>query len=408
MGQKACLKDSKGNLWFGTVKGITMFNPELDRTNTVPPPVYFTGFEVFGKDYPISPNFRLKHNQNYLGFAFIGLSLTSPEDVSYRYRLEGIDRGWFKTKNRSVSYPYLPSGTYTFKVIARNNEGIESVTPAETRFIIQPPFWHTWWFLLLSGFSILSLLVLIVLWRFKREKEKIANEARDKQLVTAQKMELLGTLAGGAVHDLKNLLSIIIGYSKIAVQQVGQVDDEKIKPIENIKNTALTAVQVVKQILAFTRQSYDETVAANLPDLLDDIVEILKVTTPTEIKILWERPGQELLSYINPTRFQQVVMNLCLNAVQAITREGEIKISLCKDPLNWIILEVSDTGSGIEKEILNRIFDPLFTTKEPGKGTGLGLFVVKRFVDEQKGKIEVRSQPGVGTTFKLFLPPTHH
>jgi two-component system cell cycle sensor histidine kinase/response regulator CckA len=247
-----------------------------------------------------------------------------------------------------------------------------------------------------------------VLWRFKRVKENIANEARDKQLVTAQKMELLGTLAGGAVHDLKNLLSIIIGYSKIAVQQVGQVDDEKIKPIENIKNTALTAVQVVKQILAFTRQSYDETVAANLPDLLDDIVEILKVTTPTEIKILWERPGQELLSYINPTRFQQVVMNLCLNAVQAITREGEIKISLCKDPLNWIILEVSDTGSGIEKEILNRIFDPLFTTKEPGKGTGLGLFVVKRFVDEQKGKIEVRSQPGEGTTFKLFLPPTHH
>jgi ligand-binding sensor domain-containing protein/two-component sensor histidine kinase len=407
MGQKACLKDSSGNLWFGTIKGITRFNPVLDRVNTVPPQVYITHLNVFGKNHSISPTILLKYNQNYLGFSFIGLSFTSSRDVSYRYRLEGMDREWFETKNRYISYTYLPPGTYTFKVIAKNNDGIESVTPAETRFIIRPPFWKTWWFLLLSVFSLLSLLVLIGLWRIKREKEKIANEARNKQLVVAQKMELLGILAGGAVHDLKNLLSIIIGYSKIAVQQ-SNYGEEKIKPIENIKYTAVAAVQVVKQILAFTRQKYDETVAANLPDLLDDIIEILKVTTPVEINIHWKRPQQELLSYINPTKFQQVVMNLCLNAVQAITGEGEIKISLYKDHLNQIILEVSDTGSGIEKEVLNKIFDPLFTTKEPGKGTGLGLFVVKRFVDEQKGRIEVLSQPGEGTTFKLAITPSLH
>jgi two-component system cell cycle sensor histidine kinase/response regulator CckA len=247
--------------------------------------------------------------------------------------------------------------------------------------------------------------VMVLLWRIKRAKRKIAIQERNKQLVLAQKMELLGILAGGAVHDLKNLLAIIIGYSKIAVQHADQTD-EKIKPIENIKSTAVTAVQVVKQILAFTRQTYDKTIVVNLSDLLEDILAILKVTTPAEVTIRWKPPKEEVHLYISPTKFQQAVMNLCLNAVQAMPGEGELNIRLYKekDRGNRVILEISDTGSGIDKENLEKIFDPLFTTKEPGKGTGLGLFVVKQIVDEYNGKIEVRSKAGEGTIFKISFP----
>jgi signal transduction histidine kinase len=369
----------------------------------MPPPVYITGIKVFGESQPLSAPLRLKYNRNYLDFSFIGVSFTSPEDVTYKHRLVGIDPDWFETGNPSVSYPYLPPGTYTFKVIARNNDGIESIKPADFKFRILPPFWQTWWFRGLLLVTLLSILAMIVMWRIKRLKEKMADEARNKQLIMAQKMELVGILAGGAVHDLKNLLSIIIGYSKIAVQQIDH-EDTKSKPLEKIKTTAMTAVSVVKQILAFTRQKYDQTIAANLPNLLDEILEILKISTPPEIKINWQPPQEEIRLYINPTKFQQVVMNLCLNAVQAIPAQGEIDISMQKDRSKHIILEIADNGMGMAQEVAAKIFDPLFTTKEPGKGTGLGLFVVKQIVDEQKGKIEVKSKPGEGTVFKIYFP----
>jgi ligand-binding sensor domain-containing protein/signal transduction histidine kinase len=413
MSEKACLKDRDGNLWFGMVNGVTRFNPKLDRFNTVPPAVYVTAFEVLEREHPMSADIRLKHNQNYVNIGFTGISFTSPEDVLYRYQLIGIDGHRFETKSRNVSYPYLPSGDYRFQVFAVNNDGIESARPAEFRFRVLPPFWATWWFITLSVFAVLAAILMFVLWRIKRVKERIAQRERNKQLVMAQKMELLGILAGGAVHDLKNLLSIIIGYSKIAAQHAHLRDheEEMIKPIDNIKTTAGTAIQVVKQMLAFTRGKHNETVTANLADLLDDILEILKVTTPAEINIRWERPEQDVCLAINPTRFQQVVMNLCLNSVHAIEESGEygeLDIRLYEEEAysgKRVILEIADTGCGMDEDVLEKIYDPLFTTKEPGKGTGLGLFVVKQVADECGWEIEARSKRMEGTVFKITFPP---
>jgi signal transduction histidine kinase len=313
---------------------------------------------------------------------------------------------WFETRNRSTSYPYLPPGNYRFEVIAVNNDGVESTEPAEIRFRILPPLWRTWWFIVLAVCFALFVTLTLALWRIRLTNEKVALREKNKQLVMAQKMELLGILAGGAVHDLKNLLAIIIGYSKMAAQHEGE-EGNKQGVNEKIKNTAVTALQVVKQILAFTRRQYDETIAANLPDLLDDIIEILKVNTPPEINILWLRPEKEVRLFINPTKFQQVVLNLCLNAVHAMEQGGELDIRLHEEEDNAgkrVILEIADTGCGMEEEVLDKIFDPLFTTKEPGKGTGLGLFVVKQIVDEYKGTIDVRSKPGEGTVFRIEFP----
>ena len=402
----ACLKDSRGVLWFGTIKGTSRFDPRLDRVNTLRPPVYITNFSVWGKEHPRSDNLTLKHDENYLKFGFIGLSFTSPEGVVYKYLLKGLDRDWNTSGNREASYTSLTPGQYVFKVIAINNDGIESSKPAEFPFRILPPFWKTWWFQFLAVLSALTTALMIVLLQIKRVREKVAKRERDKQLIMAQRMKLLGILAGGAVHDLKNLLGIIIGYSDIAVEYVEEEDEEKSEALEIIKNTADTAFHVVKQMLAFTRQSYDEKSAANLSHLLDDLLEILKVTVPKKITVSWKPVEEEILMYINPVKFKQLVMNLCLNAVQAMQEEGELKISLGRDPekANQIILEVSDTGPGIEEEIIGKIFDPLFTTKDEEKGAGLGLFVVKQIVDEYGGKIDIHSTPGEGTTFSVRFP----
>lgn len=410
MNQGACLKDREGYLWFGTVNGVTRFDPRLDPVNPIPPPVYISHFNVLGGAYPLSTSpgdsiqTRLKYNQNYIQIGFTGISLTSPESLEYRYRLEPIDRGWGKTRERSAGYPYLPPGDYTFKVRAINSDGVDSTQSAKLRFRIMPPFWKTWWFQLLAVFSVLGTGVLFFVWRMKRAREKIELRERNKQLIMSQKMELLGILAAGAIHDLKNLLAVIIAYSKIAARQLRDEESgEKNSPLDRIKTTAVTAVQVVKQILAFTRQSYDKTMSANLPDLVDDIVSILKVTIPEAVAIIWTPPGKEIRFSINPTRFQQVMMNLCLNAVHAMPRGGELTIGLDEAP-GEIIFTVRDTGQGMEEDVQARIFEPLFTTKAPGKGTGLGLFVVKQIVEEYRGTIALTSTPGKGTTFTIVFP----
>ncbi|MCP5046514.1 MAG: hypothetical protein GY940_05030, partial [bacterium] len=142
----AGLKDSQGRLWFGTYSGISCIDPALIRKNTVSPPVFINDFYVLGKNHPISNDCQLEYYQNHLKFDYIGLCFTSPEDVKYKYRLEGINRDWMEIDERNVSYQSLPPGKYVFKVIAKNNDGIESLKPAEFPFQILPPFWQTWWF----------------------------------------------------------------------------------------------------------------------------------------------------------------------------------------------------------------------------------------------------------------------
>ncbi|MCP5053403.1 MAG: hypothetical protein GY940_39930, partial [bacterium] len=410
MSQSACFKDSSGNLWFGANGGVSRFNPRLDRVNNVPPPVYMTTFKVMGEDYPVSGGPRLKYNRNYIEIGFAATSFSSPGDVTYKYRLKGSDASWFETGNRLISYPSLNPGNYTFQVIARNEEGIESTEAAELSFRILPPFWQTWWFRLAAVAFLLFIILMMVLWQFKRVKQRMALEARNKQLEMAQRMELMGFLAGGAVHDLKNLLSIIIGYSKmLSVEYAGKAEgdaegDKNREALDVIKSSATTAVQVVKQVLAFARQSYDGTTAVDLTQMMTELLEILTITMPPEIKIEWNPGPEGVFFHMDPVKFKQLAMNLCINAVHAMPEGGELDISLLYGPADTVILEVSDTGPGIEKDIIERIFDPLFTTKKPGEGTGLGLFVVQRIIAENKGTIHVDSKPGEGTIFRVSFP----
>ena len=199
-------------------------------------------------------------------------------------------------------------------------------------------------------------------------------------------------------------MAVIIGYSQVMGQK-RRGDKHDYQDIEIIKETAATAVQMAKQILSFARpKSHPQHEAVELRRELTEILDTLKVSRPKNIQILWKPPPEPVLFPIHPAHFQQVVMNLCLNACQAMPDGGELSISLSRSIDKEIILEIVDTGTGIKRENLEKIFNPLFTTKEQGKGTGLGLFVVKQVVDEYKGKIEVRSKPGKGTTFVIRFP----
>lgn len=396
--------DNLGVLWFGSTEGVTCFYPPPVKIIASPPPVYITGVKSMEKEIAMSESGLFQYDQNIFRFNFVGISFCVPAGVRYKYLLEGIDEEWQFTDNRSLFYPFLPPGSYNLKVKAVNIDGVESRTPANYKFKILPPFWQRWWFLGLTGLAICLMVVLAIQMRVKRVKEKAELTAKNRQLVMSQRMELMGTLAAGTVHDLKNLMAVIIGYSQVMGQKY-QGDNEDDQNIEIIKDTAATAMQMSKQILSFARpKDFPQQETVDLRLSLAEILDTLKITHFKAIQVQWEPPPEPVLFSIHPARFQQLVMNLCLNACQAMPTNGTLGVVLSRTPGKEIILEITDTGTGIKKENLEKIFEPLFTTKEQDKGTGLGLFVVKQVVNEYNGKIEVHSEPGQGTTFVIRFP----
>ncbi|MCP4146323.1 MAG: hypothetical protein GY757_01105 [bacterium] len=402
------IKTGSNTLWLGSAHGITRLKLPF-KMNRIPPPIHITSVKILEKEVPLSSVYNLEYDQNHLRIGFAGLCFSAPGSVKYKCKLEGIDKDWQETGDPSRFYPYLPPGSYNFLVKCLNNDGLESEKPARLLFRISPPFWQTWWFLLLAGSTAVALPLALLLWRFQRAKardeiryHKAEVESKNRQLMMAQRMELMGTLAAGAVHDMKNLLAMIMGYSEIIGLQF-QPEDENYQHIELIKDTANTAVQMSKQILTLSSHPEELPGAIELGELMDEIINTLRLILPPKIRIQWERPVEPVRLEIHMVRFQQLVLNLCLNATDAMPGGGLLTTTLAGNSPKGVLLEIEDTGEGIDPQHLEKIFDPMFSTKTDGKGTGLGLFVVKQIVEQHNGTIDVKSQPGKGTSFTINL-----
>lgn len=229
------------------------------------------------------------------------------------------------------------------------------------------------------------------------------NRALENQLVISQKMDLVGVMAAGAVHDLSNLLSIIVGYSNLLIEE-NLLDNIETASMEKIRKASEKASSLVNQILKFTKLD-DRLHTINIGDLVNDIVSILSTNLPVGVSIQWVKPNESIFIKSNAVRLQQVLLNLCLNGIQAMTDTGgKLSIVVNRVSQEMVQIDVKDTGTGMDKETLGKLYTPLFTNRGEGRGTGLGLFVVKHIMDEFKGKIEVESEKGKGTTFRVFFP----
>ncbi|UCD56012.1 MAG: response regulator, partial [Candidatus Hydrogenedentota bacterium] len=244
------------------------------------------------------------------------------------------------------------------------------------------------------------------------EKMQLQN-----QLFQAQKMESIGTLAGGIAHDFNNLLGGILGYASLMKTNLRK-NNRVFSFAETIEKSANRAAELTAQLLAFARGGRYEARILNLNIVVDETLEIISRTFDKSIDI--EVHSHESLPTIEADagQIQQVLMNLCVNARDAMLDGGKLTIetnveTLTKryakthagtKPGSYVTLSVTDTGVGMDKESVERIFEPFFTTKEKGKGTGLGLSVVYGVVRNHGGHVRVRSEPGKGSTFKIYLP----
>ncbi len=239
----------------------------------------------------------------------------------------------------------------------------------------------------------------------------------EKQVLQAQKMEAIGTLAGGVAHDFNNILQAIFGYTQILLMSKDE-DDPDVQNLKQIEMSARRASELTQQLLAFSRKVKSELRPVDLNHEVHQLEKLLRRTIPKMIDIELRLAKDLKVINADPAQLEQVMMNLCLNARDAMPEGGRLIIQTenvildeqyCKEHLgsragSYVMLSVSDTGHGMDKEILERIFEPFFTTKQVGKGTGLGLAMVYGIVKNHNGYITCYSEPGKGTTFKIYLP----
>jgi PAS domain S-box-containing protein len=252
----------------------------------------------------------------------------------------------------------------------------------------------------------------------ERKQMEEANAQLKAQLNQAQKMEAIGTLAGGIAHDFNNILGAILGYAELA-REDSPSESTVAHDLDQIIMAASRARDLVIQILAFSRQSETESVSLQPAHIVREILKMLRSILPTGIDIRQDIDDQTDLIVADPTHIHQIVMNLCTNAFHAMEASGgTLFISLHKtvlgkedlvdipnvQPGNFMQLSIRDTGPGIPPEIQDKIFDPYFTTKETGKGTGMGLAITHGIVQSYGGFIRLHSTPGEGSVFHIFLP----
>ncbi len=250
--------------------------------------------------------------------------------------------------------------------------------------------------------------------RTQAEKEK---EKLQMQFLQAQKMESVGRLAGGVAHDFNNKLAVIMGYAEMALMKLdsgGSIESE----LEEILKAAQHSADLTRQLLAFARRQTVSPKVVDLNDLISGMLKMLRRLIGEDIELAW-MPGHELWKLkIDPSQIDQILANLTVNSRDAISGAGKVVLkaenavldgAYCADhtgcvPGEYVLLEVSDTGAGMGKEVMEHLFEPFFTTKGMGKGTGLGLATVYGIIQQNNGFIDVESEAGRGTLIRIYLP----
>ena len=255
----------------------------------------------------------------------------------------------------------------------------------------------------------------------EREIRDVKNRSKcrlaEDQLYQSQKMEAIGQLAGGVAHDFNNILTVILGYCDL-LKMKSILDDPGKEALEHIKSAAERAAQLTHALLAFSRKQVLDTRPVNLNELVQHVERFLVRIIGEDVHLKSIYHDAELRVMADAGQMEQVLMNLATNARDAMPAGGELTIETSfqeidqsfvyshglGNPGRYGVICISDTGIGMNEETINRIFEPFFTTKEVGKGTGLGMAIVHGIVNQHNGFVYVYSEPGNGTTFKIFIP----
>lgn len=426
------IKLSTGELLFGGNGGFNQFLPEQIKENQTPPAIYITNFQLFNKPVKIGPReilkenistsseITLQYNQNFFTLEYVGLNFQHSEKNQYRYIMEGLQNEWVEAGyERKASFTGVDPGTYTFKVMASNNDGVWNPKPTVLVIHVIPAPWQTSLAYTFYILIILSLIILIFYWRLSslrkrrvelaeevREKTKELREAHD-QLVHSEKMASLGLIAAGMGHEINNPLNYIkngLEGVQMELQKSEVTYPQKVNSYFGIMDQGISRVAaIVKSLSHFSRIGKDNSEMCNVEEILGNCLVLLsnkakQVNIETEFLV-----GKKALIRGNEGKLHQAFLNILSNGLQATSFKGNLFVGTSLADGHYRV-SVKDDGEGIPEENIKKIDEPFFTTKSPGEGTGLGLFITYSIIRAHRGKVEVLSKLNEGAEFIINLP----
>ncbi len=426
--KNSSMKTRSGELLFGGVNGFVRFNPENIMENKTVPKVQFTDFLVFNepasigtkestlkKHISFSEEIILSYKQSVFSFEFAALNYISSEKNQYAYMLEGFDKEWNWAGNRRrATYTNINPGEYVFKVKASNNDGVWNEEGNSIRVLITPPFWLTWWFRgILLGLLIIAILLVIQLRTLALRKQnqtleltvsdrtKELEEAHE-QLIAQERMAALGQLIATVAHEIRNPLGTIRS-SVFSIGDAFKRDEEKrlYRSLELAERNVMRCDGIITELLDYTRKRQLNLHLVQFKSWIQSLVQ--EIDIPDDIQLNCEIEDN-LTLYLDSEDMRRVFINIIENAIHAMAEENREKyLSLqarCQD--DKVEIKIKDTGCGIDPDKIEKIFDPLYSSK--AFGVGLGLPVVKKIIEQHQGEIMVESTLNEGTTFMLWLP----
>lgn len=430
----AVFKDAKGILYFGTTDGYVCFDPAKIRANNIVPHPRFTELRIFNNT--IEPNVKyrgrviiknsiselnelvLKYDETNFSLSFSSLNYIHPEKNQYKYKLVGLENEWNIAQKGDgiVSYSNLSPGTYNLIVYASNNDGIWSKDPIELKIIVQPPFWATWW-----AYLIYSLSILVVLWRLLTYKlKKQTEEFQQAQIVRdAKKMhevdELKFKFFTNISHEFKTPISLIMAPVDKLLKEVKSEEHKELLNI--IYRNATNLLNMVNEILEFRKLDLNKM---SLKLTQGDIVLFIRqichsfstLAKQKAIDFTFTSSLEKLEMKFDQEKIKRIITNLLSNAFK-YTEYGEISVRLgivenFSSEKRNLLIEVSDSGIGIEKEHLGKIFDRFYRVENQQRidatGTGVGLHLVSEYVKLHNGEIHIQSEVNKGSVFSVTIP----
>lgn len=435
-------KASSGELFLGGMNGFNHFDPSAFRLNSYAPHIQFTQFTLFneeveigGADSPLPRHIntldtiKLRHKQFVFSIEFQGLNMTRPEKHLYTYKLKGFDEKWSPTSTRNVAtYTNLDPGDYVFQVKAANRDGVWNEHPREVHITVLPPWWLTWWAKLIFVAGPLALLISLVQIRFsliksqkrqlaiqvalqtaelRKQKEEIEIQADQLAKVNHQKNKLFSIISHdlrSPLHSLKGLTSIL-DPSILSSGDLGKIKADINSRIEHIG-------QVMVNLLEWSKSQLEGEVSKvenfDLAMISEEICNLYRQTADEKQVILTNAISTPLMVQADPNQIRAVFRNLIGNSLKFTHARDMIRIDSNLSSDQEALIHISDTGIGMNADQVDNLFRIECNHSTRGtageKGVGLGMLLVKEFIDKNGGTLSVESTPGKGTTFCFSLP----